>query len=235
MKLAPALVAHPGQQPGQPCLQLAARPGQQGSKFVPPDPEDAAAAKLGHQQLGHPAEHAISHRMPPAVVDALEVIHVEQQQPVGCRALFQLGTTLGEGPPVHDAGEGIVQQRILPLQKTRPHLIYLAEAVVYEPGLQPAGSPSLGRIPHYAGQRARHQRLLLIEHPHQKVDAAKPDGKQQEQRQCHHQQGFFKVVMKQPWRQIDVEIPVDILQLAAQVAAVPDHRQPLVRAPRLGR
>src|SRR5690606_300751 len=112
LELPPLLVAYPRQQMMQSRLQLVALPRQQGSKLVSPDPIDGAGAKLGSQQLGYPAKHTIPHAVTPAVVDALEIVHIEQHKPIRRLDLVQLASALGKGSSVHDAGKGVVQQRI---------------------------------------------------------------------------------------------------------------------------
>ena len=70
-----------------------------------------------------------------AVVDPLEVIDIKQQQPEARPPLLQCRLVLLEGSSVHDTGQGIPQQRILPLEKTDPDLIDLVQAAPHEPGL----------------------------------------------------------------------------------------------------
>ncbi|MNC45508.1 hypothetical protein D3C75_944770 [compost metagenome] len=169
--------------------------------------------------------------MSPAVIDALEVIHIKQHQPVGILLLRQPGPALLEGPPVHDAGEGIVQQSILSLQQAVSQLTDLPQAAVHEPGTPAQLDLHQRRILDEAAERSLHQRLLLAKNAHQKQQTAQPDTEQCQRGQHHHQQGILQVAAKVGGRQIDVEIPVDIRQRLLQVAAFPDHVQhgPLAR------
>ena len=211
---------------GQAAFHLRLLPGQQGRKFIAPDAVDLLIPQGSRHDGGYPKQHRIPHTVSPAVVDALEVVHIEQHQPVGCPRLLQPGPLLIEGSPVQDAGERVVEQGILPLQQAVSHLFYLPQAAVHEPGsLTPLDLLSR-LIPDEAAERALHQRLLLAKDPHQKPQAAQPDAEQCQGGQHHHQQGVLQVFMKMGGGEIDVEIPLHPLQSVLQVATGPEPVQP---------
>ncbi|MNR34310.1 hypothetical protein D3C85_1520730 [compost metagenome] len=91
---------------------------------------------------------------------------------MGRLVLLQPDAVLIEGAPVHDAGEGILQQRILPLQQMGSDLIYLAEAAVHEPGVLPVRDGHRIRALPDIVEGALDQRLLLAKDPHQENEAA---------------------------------------------------------------
>ncbi|MNF91836.1 hypothetical protein D3C84_744560 [compost metagenome] len=119
-----------------------------------------------------------------------------------------------------------MQQGILPLLQAVSHLMDLPQAAVHEPGALAQLDLHQRLILNEATEGSLHQGLLLAKDPHQKQQAAQPDGEQRQRGQHHHQQGILQVAAKVGGGQIDVEIPVDIRQRQPQVTAFADHAQP---------
>lgn len=131
----PLLLTHQFKQTTEFLRQLILWLLQQSGKFIPTYPVNRTHPQHISKTVGHPTQHLIAEGMALAVVDPLEVIDIKQQQPEALPPQLQRALVLLEGSPVHDTGQRVPQQRILPLEEAGPDLIDLVQAASYKPGI----------------------------------------------------------------------------------------------------
>ena len=150
--LTPLLMSHHVKQTIELLRQLILWLLQQSGKLIAPNPVNCAHPQHISKAICHPAKHLIAEGMTPTVIESFEVINIKQQQPEALPPQLQRALVLLEGSPIHDTGQRVPQQRILPLEEAGPDLIDLVQAASHKPGIGLGDGGRTLQIAHDTGQ-----------------------------------------------------------------------------------